>query len=174
MSRFFPPHRQGSAPFADLLIQAPWQPGHESIEVYVGRRLGDVPVADVGASQADIGSNRSREQMDVLQNEAELPAKLAEVPFSQIDPIQQNLTLLHVIEAKKEAGESRLSRPGVSHHPDSLSRLDLEIDVLQAPVLFLAVPVGLVREPRSLELDTTLQPNRPPRVRRVDDGGVSL
>ena len=64
--------------------------------------------------------------MDVLQDETEHPAQLAEVHFANVDAVDQNAPARDIVESQQQTDEGRLPRARCADNPDPLARLHFE------------------------------------------------
>ena len=93
------------------------------------------------------------EQGRLLHDQAHGFSEGYNVPFFDIDPINQDLTLGYIVEPENQCDGGRLSAPGLSNKGDSLVLAYLHVQAPKDPVIL----AGGVAEPDILELNLTLE-----------------
>ena len=73
-----------------------------------------------------------------MQHHAVAPPQIAQVHVANIDAIDADGALLHIIETQQQRDDRGLARAGVADDRDRLARLDGERHIAQHPVVFLA------------------------------------
>ncbi len=92
---------QRRATLLDLFLITVRKPLDEGRDVHSSRRLDHPPFGDAGISKRDIGRDVPGEEKNILQHEPQVAAQLLLVPFTDIDPIDQNRSALDLIETAK-------------------------------------------------------------------------
>ena len=128
------------------------------------RRAPDAFVVDRRVAEPDVVGDRAREQVHVLQHEAEQPAQLAQVELPDVHAVDRDAPALHVVEPQQQIDERRLSRSGGADDPEALARAAPRTTRPSAPSL--SPSVG---EPDVFEDDVAGAPApcRADRTRRV-------
>ena len=99
----------------------------------VGRRGrgNDLLPAGPGGGVRDVLGDADGKEHGLLEHDGELPAKVVEPVVPQVHPVQQDLALGRIVEAREEADERGLARTGRADDPQVCPGLDLEGDVVQ-------------------------------------------
>jgi hypothetical protein len=87
----------------------------------------------VDAAQPDVLAHLELVLVEVLENDAEPPAKLVRVPVAQVAAVEQHAPFGGLVEARDELHERRLSRAVLPHEGEALPRGDLQVDVAKRP-----------------------------------------
>jgi hypothetical protein len=85
---------------------------------------------DRGA-EPDVAADGAREEMDVLQHESEASPKVARSMLADVDAVDRDAPLLHVVEAQQQVDDRRLAGPSRPDERDALPGLHLERHVPQ-------------------------------------------
>src|SRR5262245_48599153 len=104
--------------------------------------------------------------MVLLRDQRDVSAEIAEWQLDQADPADTHLAGARAVDSGQQPAERRLASPARSHHRESLSRHDREVDAVQHIV---AVPIG---EPHRRRIETfvaRLPPGRCPVVWYLGD-----
>ena len=109
------------------------------------RRGFQVGAAGAGAGEGDVVGHRQGEQKYVLFDGGDLRAQAGQVPFPQVDAVDDDAPGRRVVGAVHQLGEGGLGRPGLADQRHRLPGRDLQIDVGQHRLL------RLVREGDALE-----------------------
>ena len=128
--QLFLPDRQRRAALRDCALVPFRQSQNERLGVHRARSPLQPLIVNRRVSKADVVRNRAREQMHILQDEAEQPAQLGEIELANVDAVHQNPAAPHVVEPEQQVDERRLSRPGRADDADTLARPHLEAHVL--------------------------------------------
>ena len=125
------PAGEPRAPLADVGVVSQGVPRDEVVAVgRLGR--GDHAVGR-GLAQAvgQVVVNGPAEQEGLLEDHADLPAQVAGVDLADVQAVDQDSPLVHVVEAGQEVDDRRLARAALAHDADPLARLDPETDALE-------------------------------------------
>src|SRR5262249_26747347 len=139
------PGGKALAALANGVSESIGKTAHEVEQVHVGRGLLHRGIGDSIGAQATVGSDRAREEVGVLQYDAELPPQIVERHFPNIGASNSDGPALDIVEAQKQIGQSRLARASVADHGNGLAGGDAEADITQYPIF---VPIG---EPDMIE-----------------------
>src|SRR5579884_384781 len=90
-------------------------------------------VCDPTRAQADVLRNRPGKEERVLQNNAEALAQLLQIMLADVYTINQNASMLDIIEAHHQADAGGLAGPGMSDDGRRLVRLDGKRHAAQDP-----------------------------------------
>ena len=85
----------------------------------------------VGVPEPDVAGDRAGEQVDVLQHQAEHARAARRGPLADVDAVDRDAPLLHVVEPQQQVDDRRLARAGGADDRHALARLDVERHVLQ-------------------------------------------
>ena len=135
------------------------------------RRSADARIVDARVAEADVVGYRPREQVHVLQHEAEQAAQIGGIEIADVDAVDRDPTTPDVVKAQQQIDQRRLARAGRADDADALTRLDLEAHVPKHPVGLRRLLIA-VREPDPVEHDVSgRRRGTPSRLRRRFDGG---
>ena len=144
--------RQGRATLRDRARVSERQPLDEAVRMDGLCRRPDLLVGDRCPPQADVRGNRAREQVDILQHQAEHRAQLVERHVPDVDAIYQDPPLADVIEAQQQIDQGGLPRSRCPDDPQPFAGPHLERHVPQDVVL------ARIREPHVVERDVARGP----------------
>src|SRR5260221_12078958 len=136
-----------AAALADGLLESVRQRADEIHQVHLLRRRDNLFARDAVRTQPDVVLDAAREQIGILQHDAETAAQLQRIDAAYIDAAYANAALPDVIEAQEQADERGLAGARVAYHGHRFARLDAEADVAKHPVLV------FIGEPDAVELD---------------------
>src|SRR3989441_717231 len=156
-------NRERRAPLGDHRLVALGEPLDELVRVHEAGRGVDPFVADRGVVQPDVRRDRAREDERVLEHHADVPAHVALPQLTDVHAVEEDAPLLDVVEARDEADDRGLPRPGRADDGHALARGDREVHVPEHPVTL------VVREAHVLEAHLATDVRELPRVRRGDD-----
>ena len=122
---------EAGALLADDRVVALRKRGDEVVGVRRARRRADLILGRLQPSVADVLRNRAREEEGLLEHERDLAAERAELDRPDIAPVDENASLLRVVQAGEQAHERRLPCPGRAHNRDAAAGSHLERDVLE-------------------------------------------
>ena len=77
-------------------------------------------------AEANVVSHGSREQEWVLQHDAVAPPQLRQIHVADVDAVDANRALLHVVEAQQQRDDRGLARAGVADKRDRFAGIDGE------------------------------------------------
>ena len=129
------PDRQRRAALGDRARVAVRQPLDERLGVHRARRAAHALVVDRRVAEADVVGDRAREQVHVLQHQAEQPAHVGEIELADVDAVDRDPAARHVVEPQQQVDQRRLARAGGADDADALAGADLEADVLEHQVV---------------------------------------
>ena len=86
-------------------------------------------------AQANVIGNGAGEQERVLQHHAITPPQSVQVHVANIDAVNADGALLHVIKTQQQRDDGGLSRAGVANDGNRLAGLDGERHIAQHPVV---------------------------------------
>jgi len=162
------PYRQRRAALGDHGLVALRQPLDELVRVHEPRRGADLLIADRCLVQAEVRRDRAREDERVLQHDADVAAHVGLAHVADVHAVEEDPALLHVVEARDEADDRGLPRPGRTDDRDALARGDLEVHIAQHPFAL------VVREGDVVERDLAAHVRQLDGPLRVQDGGVRV
>src|SRR5438477_12317208 len=90
------------------------------------RCLAHTLIADTFVMQANIAGYRTGKDEWVLQHSSDVAAQFFLAHLSYVDAINENGSLLHIIEARDQADDRGLACPRCPHQRHSLARSDLQ------------------------------------------------
>src|SRR2546428_7257900 len=154
--------QRGSA-LGDHRFVALGKPLDELVRVHEAGRGADLLVADRRVVQPDVRRDRAREDERVLEHDADVPAHVALPQLADVTAVEEDAPLLHVVEARDEADDRGLPRPGGADDRYALARGDREVDLAEHPVAL------VVREAHVVEAHLAPDVRELPRVRRGGD-----
>ena len=93
-------------------------------------------VGDPVGAEADVLLDRAGEQERILQHDAEAAAQIVEIHVADVDAVDADRALLHVVEAQQQRDDRGLAGAGVADDGDGLAGFDGEGDVAENPVGF--------------------------------------
>ncbi len=125
------PDRQRRAALGDRALVSERHPFDEAVGVHRRRRTPDIVIADRRVAKANVVGNRSGEQVDVLQHQAEQPAQLVERQLADVDAVDENPPAADVVEAQQQVDQRRLAGARGADDADALAGPDLERHVLE-------------------------------------------
>ena len=96
---------------------------------------GKFHLGGIGFRVEKIGADRVVEKVGVLRNGADALMQRIEPRLADIDPVDGDRAILHVIEPGNEVSDRGLSRPRRAHEREKLSRLGNKGDVRQRRLL---------------------------------------
>ena len=110
----------------------------------------------IAAAVRDIGANGIVEKKRALRHETDFRAERLEPQLAQVDSVDGDAPLLNVIEARdqiRHRGLAAATHPDQSHH---LARADLEVDIVQHPLVAVSEADVFERDAvrAGLQLDT--------------------
>ena len=88
-------------------------------------------IARIRLSIADVVPDRSGEQMRILQDDAQRTAQIVLLDQLDIDAVIGDRSFLDVVKTVDQIGDRRLSGTGRTDEGDLLSRLRIQLDVVQ-------------------------------------------
>src|SRR5258708_7795280 len=156
-------HRKSGATLAHFRFVRVRQTLNETIGAHFRGRPAHPFVRDVFAAQTDVAGDRAAEKENLLQDHREILAQRLQIPVAHIHAVQQNPTLLHVVETHQQIGDRGLAGTGVPDERDGLPGSDGERNVLQDPV------VVIVSKPDVLKFDTAFRASALEWLRRRRD-----
>src|SRR3989442_6369692 len=154
--------QRGSA-LGDHRFVALGKPLDELVRVHEAGRGADLLVADRRVVQPDVRRDRAREDERVLEHDADVPAHVALPQLADVNAVEEDAPLLHVVEARDEADDRGLPRPGGADDRYALARGDREVHLAEHPVAL------VVREAHVVEAHLAADVRELPRVRWADD-----
>ena len=92
-------------------------------------------VRDTAVAEADVVGDRAREQMHVLEHEAEHAAQLREIELADVDAVNRDPPSLNVVEPKQQIDQRRLAGAGRADDAHAFTGSNFEADVSENPVL---------------------------------------
>ena len=95
-------------------------------------------------SETDVFSYRSGKEMCILQNDAEGPTQVGFFDFIDIDAIIADLAVLDVVKAVDQVCDCRLTGPGGADKCDFLSRLRVQLYVVEYDLVIRVAEVHAV------------------------------
>ena len=107
------------------------QLGDEVVGVRRLRRRDDLPERRLGQSIADILEHRSMEQIRVLQHHADLSAEVPRIELADVDAVDPNHATGHVVKARDQVHDRRLSTTGRTHQANQLAGRHIEAHTAQ-------------------------------------------
>src|SRR5207248_5300365 len=112
------------AGFTDAGLIALFQLDYEVMgERLVGRGL-DVLFARLAAAIEDVVVNRIVEQDRLMRDHADLLAQVAYIERAQVVTIDQDGTVVRIVEARDQTDERRLAAAVLAHEGDGLPKAD--------------------------------------------------
>ncbi|MNP40116.1 hypothetical protein D3C76_1337280 [compost metagenome] len=84
--------------------------------------------------------------MHILRNQSDLITQRPQGVLPQIVAINQDLTLINIVEAGDQAGDGRFTRARAAHQRHGLPCRDLQIDVTQGRRITTRIGKGHVAE----------------------------
>ena len=88
-------------------------------------------VVHLGVAQPDVVAHGAGEDVKILEHDAQTPADVVRAEPAHVDPIEQDLAVLEVVEAAEQPRQGRLAGSGRSHDGELLARLDAETHVVE-------------------------------------------
>ena len=85
--------------------------------------------------EANVVSHGAGEEERVLQHHAVAPPQFGQVHVADVDAVDANRALLHVVEAQQQRDDGGLARAGVADDRDRVARIDGERNIAQHPVV---------------------------------------
>ena len=146
------------------LVLEPLRQGHDLVvDVGLARRLHDLLEGGVRLAVADVLLDGAVEDVVLLQDQADVVAQVAGVPFAQVHPVQQDFAALRHIELVQQVHDGALAGARQADQRRDPARLDGHVDAEEGLV---AVGIGEIHAAQ-LELPGHL-------VRAVAAGGLDL
>ena len=144
-NELFLPGRERRPAFLNLFFEPVRKRRHPLVQIHRGGGSRHRFVGNTFVAEPNVRRDRAREQVHILKHHTELTPQVFEIPVANIDALDEDPTVLDIVEPHEEAHERRLPRPGVADDRHHLARTDVHFDIAQHPV------VALVRERNSLE-----------------------
>src|SRR5205814_7112632 len=116
----------GRAALGHDRLVALWELLDELVRVDEARRVSHLLVGDRRVVQADVRRDRPGEDERVLEDDADMLANAGLAELTQVVAVQEDAALLNVVEARDEADDRGLPRPGRADDGDALRSGDLE------------------------------------------------
>src|SRR3989442_868312 len=122
--------QRGSA-LGDHRFVALGKPLDELVRVHEAGRGADLLVADRRVVQPDVRRDRAGKDERVLEHDADVPAHVALPQLTDVHAVEEDAPSLHVVEARDEADDRGLPRPGGADDRHALARGDREVHVAE-------------------------------------------
>ena len=139
------------------------QAGNEPGRIDCFRRRDDFRIRDLRFVQADVVGYIARKQEHILQHLPDVPPEVLQADLADVDIVDQDRSLLHIIVAADEVLDGRFPGARSTHKGDAFPGFHGEGNILQHPFFF---PVS---EPDVPELDLSTERIHADRVRLVHD-----
>ena len=152
---------EADAALADLGIIAMGEAHDVIMDIGPLRRLNDLLLGGVQAAVADILPHGVIEEIDILLDDADIPADALQGQGMDLLAVQEDLAAFHIIEMGNEMADGGLAAAGGAYEGILLAALDIQIDMAED---FLILIIGIGDIP---ELDMAGQDSRVPGVRGV-------
>ena len=114
------------AALGDRHLVAERMTGDEGFDARKPRSLDDLLVGGFGIAERDVVAELAEEQIGVLQHEADARAQVGRIVLSQIDIVDQDLSVLRIVEAGYQPPDRRLAGADTSDDADALAAADTE------------------------------------------------
>ena len=108
------------------LVEAVIQLVDKLVSIHVMADVHDLLIGNPLLTENNVATDRSREQEDILQHLAEFFPQGIDLDLSDVDAVDQNLTLLELVVPADQGKNRRFSGTGGTHKCDCLFRVDVE------------------------------------------------
>ena len=108
------------------LVEAVIQLVDKLVSIHVMADVHDLLIGNPLLAENNVATDRSREQEDILQHLAEFFPQGIDLDLSDVDAVDQNLTLLELVVPADQGKNRRFSGTGGTHKCDCLFRVDVE------------------------------------------------
>src|SRR5438045_2583390 len=95
------------------------EPANEFVRMHLARRPPDTSLVDVVVAETNVVLDRAAEEKYILKHDCEIRSQIVQVPFKNIDAVDEDAALLNVIEPHNEIRDRRLARAGVTDERDT-------------------------------------------------------
>ena len=126
------------------------QTSDETVRVRKSCRCIDLLVRSIKLAVADILHDCIRKEVSILQNDTERSAEVRLFDLIYVDRIIADLTVLNIIEAIDQVGDSRLAGTGGSDKCNFLSRLRIKLDIVEDHLIVVITEIHAVHDDVSL------------------------
>ena len=123
--------RQAVAALADDRVVPVGQVGNDFVDLGRLSGLDQLSFGSVGPGIPEVVAYRLVEQVRVLVHHTDRTAKRRLSEVADIDSIDQKCAIGHVVKTRDQRDEGGLAGPGGTDDGNRLSRLDVEIDVVE-------------------------------------------
>ena len=141
------PHRQRCPTLAERRIQPCGQPIDEPVGSHGRGCAPDVGVPEPRLTEADVRRDAAREEVDVLQHEAEERPHVLERELADVGPVHEDASAADVVEPHQQVDDRRLAGARRPDDPEAPPGSTSKRDVTQHVVL------GVIGEPHVVEHD---------------------
>ena len=90
-----------------------------------------LPGLELLAAEQHVVAHRLREQRRVLEGHADVLAQLGQLEVADVDAVDRDATLGHVVQARGQRRERRLARTGEADERHRLARAQHEVDAVE-------------------------------------------
>ena len=135
---------EGYSPLAQNRLVALRQALDVLVKLRDLRRPDDVIHARVGTAVRDVVGYRVGEQEHVLLHHADIPAERLQSHVANVDIVNRDRPLRHVVEARYQAGKGALAAARRSQEGDDPPRWNVEIEVLKNGSVLAVLEVHLI------------------------------
>ena len=118
----------------------------------------------VRAAVADIIQNRTREEEDILLDDADAAAQIGQLDMADILPVERDRAGGNLVEARDQLAERRFAAAALADQRQHFAGLDVQIDVGENVALALVIGEGDV-----VEADVAVHMGQRDRIGRIDD-----
>ena len=90
-------------------------------------RLDDFLIGGIRPAVTDIFHDIFREKIYILLDDTNLIPEIFQLDFPDIGSVDEDPSLIHIVESRDQAAESGFSTSGASHDGEIFSGMDLQI-----------------------------------------------
>ena len=123
--------RKVAAVAVDHGVIAVRQSGNKAVRIGKFCRGDAFLIRSIRFAVADIIHNRAGKQVGILQNNAKGAAEIRLFNLGDIDAVIADLTILNIIKAVDQIGDCGFARAGGADKRDLLTRLSIQLDIVQ-------------------------------------------
>ena len=152
--------RERLAALADQRVVAVRQPEDELVRVRGARRGDDLRARRVGPAVGDVLGDRAEEQERLLQHDADVAAVVGHGEAADVDAVDQDRAVAHVVEAADQVDQRALARAAGADQADHLAGPDRQVEAADHRAVAVA-------EADAGQLDRALQRADRHRLRRL-------
>src|SRR5207244_4209630 len=128
--------RECRSSLTNLFLEASRKTTDKVGQINVFSRLRDAAVLDPRRTQPDVSRDCAGEQKWVLKHDPEAAPQFSQIHLFNVDAVDFERALLHVVEAHQQRDDRGLARAGVSDDGNRLAGLNSETHIPQHPIRF--------------------------------------